>query len=100
MNIEVISRPTGILSDHALGIGLFDCLLKLNLLVPELASPVNVGSLCSHTETNNEGSFDKLMRVMSQDLSVFASARLRLVRVDNQVGWSGKERTEIKNWAI
>lgn len=86
--IKVIARPASILSKEALGVSLIDCTLQLQLLVPELASHVDVGGLGPHAEADNKRALDKLVRIVSQDLAIFASSWLRFVRIDNKVGWS------------
>ena len=90
-DIEVISRSTGILSNQAFRVGFIYCSLQLKLLIPEFASNVDIGSLCAHTKAYNKRTFNQLVWVVTKDLSVLASARLRLIRVDNQVGWSAIE---------
>ena len=89
-HIEVVATTTSVLSDESLLICLVDGSLQLDLLVPELASNVDVGCLGAHAEANYESAFDKLVWVVSQDLSILAGARLRLVRVYHKIGWSMK----------
>jgi hypothetical protein len=76
VDIEVIATSAGVLAEEALGIGLINCALELNLLIPELASHVDVSGLGSHTETNNESAFDELVRIVSKDFSILACAGL------------------------
>ena len=87
VDVVVIATSACVLSEEALSIGFIDCALKLDLFVPELAADINVSGLCSHTEANNESTFDELMRIVSQDFSVLASARLGLVTIDHKVIW-------------
>lgn len=84
-DIKVVATATGILSDKTLGVGLINSFLKLQLLVPELSTHVDVRSLGPHTEADDESTLNKLVRVMSEDLSVLASAWLGLIRIDHQV---------------
>ena len=84
-DIKVVATATGILSDKTLGVGLINSFLKLQLLVPELTTYVDVRSLGPHTEADDESTLNKLVRVMSEDLSVLASAWLGLIRIDHQV---------------
>eukprot|EP00354_Favella_ehrenbergii_P010829 CAMPEP_0170466100 /NCGR_PEP_ID=MMETSP0123-20130129/10192_1 /TAXON_ID=182087 /ORGANISM="Favella ehrenbergii, Strain Fehren 1" /LENGTH=420 /DNA_ID=CAMNT_0010732155 /DNA_START=1151 /DNA_END=2414 /DNA_ORIENTATION=- len=87
-NVEVVAAAAGVLADETLGVGLVHGSLQLDLLIPELATNVDVCGLRAHTETDNKGALDELVRVVTQDLAVLASAGLRLVGVDNQVRWS------------
>ena len=89
-NIEVVATATGILADKTLSVGLINGFLELDLLIPELATNVNVGGLGSHSKTDDEGSLYELVRIVSQDFSVLARSWLRLIRVDHQVRWSAK----------
>jgi hypothetical protein len=52
-------------------------------LIPELTAYVNISGLSAHRETDNQRTLDELVRVVTQNLSVLASTRLRLIRVDN-----------------
>ena len=88
--IEVVATATCVLANESLLVCLIDGSLQLDLLVPELTSNVDVGCLGAHAEADYEGAFDKLVRVVSQDLTVLAGARLRLVGVDHKIGWSMK----------
>lgn len=76
INIKVISSTASVLTEESLSISFIDCLLKLYLLIPELASNIDVSSLSTHAETNDECTFDKFVRVVSHDLSIFASTWL------------------------
>ena len=73
-NIEVVATTTGILSNESLLICLVDGSLQLDLLVPELASNIDVGCLGAHAEADYESAFNKLVWVMSHNLSVLACA--------------------------
>lgn len=86
INIEIITTSASILSNEALLVGLIDSPLKLDLLVPELTSHVDVGSLGSHAESDHECTLDELVRVVSQNFSIFACTGLRLVTVNHKIG--------------
>ena len=81
-DIEVVARAAGVLTEEALFIGLIDGTLELVDFVPELTTDVNISSLGAHTETNNKGAFDKFVRVMTHDLTVFAGSRLGFIGID------------------
>ena len=53
--------------------------------MPKFTPNVDVGSLGPHGEADHQRPLDQFMRIASQNLSILASARLRLVRVDDQV---------------
>ena len=81
-NIEVIARAAGVLTKETLLVGLIYGTLELVNLVPELTTDIDIGSLGAHTETNNKGTFDKFVRVMTHDLTVFAGSRLGFISID------------------
>jgi len=85
IDIKVVATATGVLSKEALVISFLNCSLNLKTLIPEFTSYVDIGCFCSHSESNNEGTLDKFMRIMSHDLSILARSRLRLIGVDDQV---------------
>ena len=87
-DIEVVTTATSVLTNKTLGVGFIDRTLELHLLVPKLTSHVDVGSLGTHAESDDECTFHKLVGVMSQDLTILASSWLRLVRINYEVGWS------------
>ena len=64
-HIEVIATAASILADHTLRVGFIDSSLQLELLIPKLTSHVDVGGLGAHSEANNKGSFDELVRVVT-----------------------------------
>ena len=86
INVKVIATSASILSNEALLICFIDSPLELDLLVPELASHVEVGGLRSHAESDHECALDELVGVVSQNFSIFTCAGLGLVPVDHQVG--------------
>ena len=96
VDIKVIATSTSVLSDKSLVVGFLNSSLELESLEPEFTSDVNIGGLCSHGETNDEGSFYEFVRVISQNLSVLAGSRLRLISVDNQVGGSTNKVKQTK----
>jgi hypothetical protein len=65
VNIEIVATSASIFANEALSISFINCPLKLNLLVPEFTANIEVGSLSSHAETNDESTLDKLVRIMS-----------------------------------
>ena len=57
---------------------LLDCNLKIGGFVVELSTDVDVGSPSPHGTAGNEAAFDKLVRVVTHDFAVLASAGLAL----------------------
>ena len=86
INVKVIATSASILSNEALLVSLIHSPLQLDLLIPELASHVEVSRLGAHAESNHECALDELVRVVSQNFSIFTCAGLGLVAVDHQVG--------------
>ena len=108
IDIKIISRSTGIFTDQTFCISLFfknsnliiftkeilksfyfiNSLLDNCSFIPELSTDINISSSCAHGKTNNQSSFNELVWVVTQNLSVLASARLGLISVNDKVGWS------------
>lgn len=91
--IKVVAAAACVLTNKSLCVGFIDSSLQLDLLVPELATNIDVGCFRSHAEAHDEGTFDKLVWVMTQDLTVLASAWFGFISVDNKVGWSMTEES-------
>ena len=85
VDIEIVAAAARILSEESLSVSLINCTLELDLLIPKLTTNVDVGSLCSHTESDNKSTLNELVRVMPKDFSILASTRLGLISVDNEV---------------
>ncbi len=43
---------------------------------------------CIHCSAGHETSLDKLMRIATHDLSIFAGSWLSLIGIDDKVAWS------------
>ena len=78
MNIDVvvIAGAASIFPEETLIVSLLDCLFELETLIPKLTTNVDVTCLGAHSKANAQGAFNKLVRVVSQDLSIFARSRL------------------------
>ena len=85
VDIKIIATSAGILSKESLSICLLNCSIELKSFIPEFTSNIDVSSLGSHGESDNEGTLDKLVRIMSQNFSIFASSWLGLISIDYQV---------------
>lgn len=86
-HIKIVATATGILAEETLGVGLVDGILKLNLLIPELTTHINVRSLSTHGKSNDKCSLNELVGVVSHNFSVFAGTGFRFVSINNQVRW-------------
>lgn len=73
--IEIVAGAACVPAEEAPLVRLINSALKLNLLIPKLATHVDVCSLGFHAEAYNESTFDKFVGVVAHDFSVFASAR-------------------------
>ncbi len=87
-NVEIVTGSTGIFADQTLFVSLVDCDLNVGSFVIELATNVNVGGAGSHGPTGDEASFDKLMRIVTHNLTIFARSWLAFISVDNKVSGS------------
>ena len=75
--IKVVATSAGVLAEETFLVSFCNGLFKLETFEPELSSHVNVCSLGAHRETNAESALDKLVGVVSQDLSVLAGTWLK-----------------------
>ena len=105
IDIKIISRSTGIFTDQTFCISLFfknsnlitftkeilksfyfiNSLLDNCSFIPELSTDINIGSSCTHGKTYNQSSFNELVRIVTKNLSIFASTRLGLISVNDKV---------------
>ena len=83
--VKIPTGAAGVFADQAGGVGFVDRLLQGNGFVIELAANVNVGGVGAHGEGGEQAAFDQLMRVVAQNVAVFAGAGLALVGVDDEV---------------
>ncbi len=88
IDVKVIATTTCIFANESLLVGFINSLLQLVGFVPELPSDIDVASFSFHAEAYNESSLDQFVRVVSQDFSILAGARFRLISIDNKVGGS------------
>ena len=95
VDIEGVARAAGVLAKIAGFVRLIDRLLDVRRFLVELATDVDVGSTGVHGAAGHETTFDELMGVATHDFSVFASARLSLVGIDDEITramwWRGLE---------
>jgi hypothetical protein len=85
VNVEVVSRVTGVLSDQTGGVGLVDGSLENSSLLDEFTTDINVGGGRVHGSARNKTSFDELVWVLSHNLTVLAGSGLTLIGVDDEV---------------
>jgi hypothetical protein len=59
--------------------------LELVGFIPEFTSDINICSSGSHGKTDDESTFDELVRLVSENFSIFTGSWLGLVSIDNEV---------------
>jgi len=91
VDIEGITRATGILSDKTSLVCLCDGLLKMRSLLEKLATDVNVRGGGVHRAPSNEAALYEFVGVTAQNFAVFTCSGLSLVSVDDEVAGSGIE---------
>mmetsp|Transcript_5672 Transcript_5672/g.15056 ORF Transcript_5672/g.15056 Transcript_5672/m.15056 type:complete len:451 (+) Transcript_5672:362-1714(+) len=84
-DVKVDARAACILADEPRLVRLGDCVLQDRRFVHKLAADVNVCTGCTHCRAGEQATLNKLVRVVSHDLTVLACARLRLVGVHHQI---------------
>lgn len=85
VDVEVEAGVAGVLAEEALRVGLVDSALQLNLFVPKFAANIDVGSLRSHGEADEESALNEFVGVVAHNFAIFAGAGLRLVSVDDEI---------------
>jgi hypothetical protein len=88
VHIELVARPTGVLTDVPGFVGLVDGLLYVRGLLEELAADVDVDGGGVHGPAGDEAAFDELVGVTSKDFTVLASARFAFIGVDDVIARS------------
>ena len=88
VHIEIIATAAGILAKETFSIGFINCALQLDLFIPEFTTNVDVGSFGSHAEADNEGAFNKLVGVMTENLAILACAGLGLIAINDEIRWA------------
>ena len=85
IDFTVKTRSQDIRAQKVLRPRLCQRLLQDLRCVRELLTDVKVRQLSSHRETGDHHALDQLMRVLMHDVAVLEGARLRFIRVTNQV---------------
>src|SRR5262249_15223887 len=85
MDLELPARAASIVADQAGLARLADRFDQVLRLVVELAADVDVGGVRAHGEARDQTALDQQMRVVAQDVAIFAGARLRFVGVDDDI---------------
>ncbi len=74
-----------VLADQFGGIGLVDGALQRLALADEFAAHVNVSRMRAHREAGDQAAFHQSVRIVPQDVAIFAGAGFGLVGIDDQV---------------
>src|ERR1700759_2935762 len=87
MNVDfnIETRAQHILPEEVVRACFLDRLLKNAGPLGKLASYIYVGGVDVESETGDEDAFNQLMRIFMNDIAILESARLRFVRVADQV---------------
>src|SRR5204862_5117065 len=86
VELKIPARAAGVLADQAGVVGLIDGRLQPLCLVIKLAADVDVASVDAHADRGEQAAFDQLVRVVADDVAVFAGARLALIGIDAKIG--------------
>lgn len=89
VDVKVVSRSAGVLSDQTVLVGLLNGALKDGSLVVELTTNVDVSSCAVHGTTSDQAAFDQSVWILAHDFTVLASTWLTLIGIDDQVSWLG-----------
>mmetsp|Transcript_4744 Transcript_4744/g.9940 ORF Transcript_4744/g.9940 Transcript_4744/m.9940 type:complete len:202 (+) Transcript_4744:1162-1767(+) len=85
VHVIVISRACCVLSEKSSRISLIHSLLESIGFIVELSTNVDIAGLGFHGKASKESSFNECVGVFSQNLTIFASAGLRLISIDHKV---------------
>ena len=85
IDVELPAGFRGIVAKQAGRVGLVDGGLKAARLIHELAAYVDVGGMRTHGETGHDTAFEKLVRLVTDDVAVLACAGFGFVGIDDQI---------------
>ena len=85
VNVEIVSGTAGVFTDETGLVCLIDRLLQMSGFLEEFTTDVDIGSVRVHATTSHETTFDKLMRVSTENFTVLASAGLPLVGIYDEI---------------
>src|SRR5690606_38193346 len=74
-----------VLAEKTRIVGFVNRALQCLALADEFAADVDVRSVSAHCETGDQAAFDQRMRVVAQDFTILAGARLGFVGIDDEV---------------
>jgi hypothetical protein len=89
VDVKVVARATGVLSDQSILVGLVDGALQDGSFVDEFASNVDIGSAGVHGSAGDKAAFDELVGVLSHDFTILAGSGFTLISVDDEVSRLG-----------
>src|ERR1700730_5786847 len=87
VNIDIEPRAENVFAEKLVRARFFDRVFENLRAVGKFASDVDVGCVRVDRETGNQNPFEELMWVFLDDVTVLERARLRFVRVANQIDW-------------
>ena len=86
VDLVIIAGAAGILADQAGRIGLLDRGLEVLRLVIEFTADIDVAGARPHADAGQQAALQQFVRVVTQDVAIFAGARLALIGIDDEVG--------------
>ena len=86
IKIEIPAAAAGVHADQAGLVGFVNGRLKVEMLVVELTTDVDVGGMRAHGEAGDQRAFHQLVRIVAHDVAILAGARLAFIRIDHQIG--------------
>jgi hypothetical protein len=88
VEIEIPARAGGVLAQQPGLIGLVDRGLQHHVLVEILAAHIDVAGMGPHADARDQAALDQRMRIVADDVAVLAGARLGLIAIHDEVGWT------------
>lgn len=89
VDVERITRSTGILAEEAGSVCLVNSLLDMRGFLVELSTNVNVGGSRIHGASSDEAAFDEFMGITAKNFTILASTRFTFIGINNKIAWSG-----------
>ncbi len=92
-DVKIIARFAGIFADQARCISLGNCGLQHLGFIDKFAANVDIGRARAHRKASDQRAFDQLVRIVADDLAVFAAAGFGFIGVDDkEIGAFGRRR--------
>jgi hypothetical protein len=89
VDVEPITRSTGVLAEETGSISLVDSLLDMRGFLVELSTDIDVGGSRIHGASSDEAAFDEFMGIAAKNFTILASTGFTFVGINDEIAWPG-----------